>query len=428
MQPEQSTSRNFIFYAAFLTLFALGAVLVASNKDVTRGFDELAHASYIADLQATGDAWPRLDRLRMLDPTDFQLTADPNYLNHPPLFYLSLAHLGPRLENNPPAIRWHRMANAFIATVALAAAMALGFANRQRTTEFLAFSAPILLAPVLIPLAGAINNDNLAFAGGAVTVTAAYLLLQNGRAIWFAAMLAGFVVASAAKLTGLLLTGGFVAALLAYLIWKKRLRAAWIVAAALVFALALAPYIVFVLQYGSPAPDTASQMDLIRTGAQQMGWADQPRLSFPAYALHFVGSFVANWLPTLQPRHAFHYAMFVLPLATVASAVAGAAIAAHRLVRSEENPLDTIIVAGFAALAATFVAHLWISYGRHVETGWMMDAYPRYYLPLIAILPLAAIVLLRAIERPQLRVWVAVFLIASPLAFRVLGSPTLVQF
>ena len=73
MQTEPATGRNVIFYAAFLTLFVLGAAFVASNKDITRGFDELAHASYVADLQATGETWPKLDRLRMLDPKDFRI-------------------------------------------------------------------------------------------------------------------------------------------------------------------------------------------------------------------------------------------------------------------------------------------------------------------------------------------------------------------
>ena len=57
------------------------------------------------------------------------------------------------------------------------------------------------------------------------------------------------------------------------------------------------------------------------------------------------------------------------------------------------------MIAGTIALAATFAIHVAYSYGRHLATGWLMDAYPRYYLPLIAIVPLAGLSLLAAVGR-----------------------------
>jgi len=63
------------------------------------------------------------------------------------------------------------------------------------------------------------------------------------------------------------------------------------------------------------------------------------------------------------------------------------------------------------------------AYPRHVATGFLMEAYPRYYLPLAAIVPLAAISLLAAVERPRARAALAGFLILGPLFFRALGAP-----
>src|ERR1700691_4547236 len=84
--------------AVILALFVLAAMLSAQRKDITQGFDEVAHASYVAHIQHTGDAWPRLQDMRLLDPKTFQFTGEANYLNHPPLFYALLAALGPQLE------------------------------------------------------------------------------------------------------------------------------------------------------------------------------------------------------------------------------------------------------------------------------------------------------------------------------------------
>jgi hypothetical protein len=53
----------------------------------------------------------------------------------------------------------------------------------------------------------------------------------------------------------------------------------------------------------------------------------------------------------------------------------------------------------------------------------MMDAYPRYYLPLAAIVPLAGLSLLAAVEAPRWRAALLAFLIAGPAIFRVFGAP-----
>ncbi len=52
-----------------------------------------------------------------------------------------------------------------------------------------------------------------------------------------------------------------------------------------------------------------------------------------------------------------------------------------------------------------------------------MDAYPRYYLPLAAIVPLAGLSLLAAIEAPRWRGALLAFFIAGPIVFRLLGAP-----
>jgi hypothetical protein len=95
---------NFFVAAVILGLFVLSAALSAERKGISAGFDEVAHASYVAHIQHSGHAWPNLTSMRLLDPQSFQFTGEANYLNHPPPFYDLLAALGPRLKGRRAAL------------------------------------------------------------------------------------------------------------------------------------------------------------------------------------------------------------------------------------------------------------------------------------------------------------------------------------
>jgi hypothetical protein len=401
----------------------LSAFLSAEHKDVTEGFDELAQVSYVAHIQHTGNAWPALETMRLLDPKTFQFTGEPNYLNHSSQFYALLALVGPTLEGHPQALLAHRLIDVAIAAIGLAALLGLGLAARLSRYEFYAYAVPLACIPVLAPLAGSVNNDNLAFTGGAVALLGVWQYLSSGRHGWFAVALIGVVAAGWAKLTGLLLCAAMLGGVVAYLVWRKQLSFIWIVVVLLAFALAAAPYLEFMLRYGSPTPQTPAQVALIADGARAAGWTELPRKSFPGYFFFFVAAFVADWMPALGARSAFNYAMLAIPVAALGAAAAGLALSLFRFWRRRERALDVIVLAGALALAATFAVHVTYSYGRYAATGWLMDAYPRYYLPLIAIVPLACLSLLAAIESPRWRGGLLALFIAGPILFRIFGAP-----
>ena len=414
---------NFFVAAVILGLFVLSAALSAERKGITAGFDEVAHASYVAHIQHSGDAWPDLKAMRLIDPQSFQFTGDANYLNHPPPFYDLLAVLGPRLEGRPQALLAHRLIDIAIASLGFAALLGLGLAARFPRHEFYAFAVPLACIPVLVPIAGAVNNDNLAFLGGAVATLGAWQLVATDRAGWLAVALFGLIAASWAKLTGLLLIGAMLGAVIAYLLWRQRLSWSALMPIALAFALAAAPYIIYAVQYGSPTPQTPAQIALLQDGARTAGWADLPRKSFPAYIVYFVIAFVADWMPALGDRNVLQYSMLAIPVAALGCALTGIALSLRRLWRRQDTALDVVVIAGTIALVATFAIHVTYSYGRHLATGWLMDAYPRYYLPLAAIVPLAGLSLLAAVEAPRWRAALLAFLIAGPAIFRVFGAP-----
>jgi hypothetical protein len=162
---------------------------------------------------------------------------------------------------------------------------------------------------------------------------------------------------------------------------------------------------------------------MLRDGAREMGWADAPRLSFFAWTMHFISEFVAYWMPSLVQRSAFNYAMLVFPVAAMLCALAGLAVSLRRLAARKETPLDVVVIAGMLAIAVALAAHIVFSYRHHVATGWMLEAYPRYYLPLAAILPLAGLSLLGAVHEPRARNTLLGLLIAGPVLFRLFGAP-----
>src|SRR6202050_134113 len=214
---------NFFVAAVILGLFVLSAGLSAERKASSAGCDEVAHASYVAHIQHSGDAWPDLKAMRLLDPQSFQFTGTANYLNHPPLFYDLLAGWGPQLEGRPQALLAHRLIDIAVASLGFAALLGLGIAARFPRHEFYAFAVPLACIPVLVPIAGSINNDNLAFLGGAVATLGAWQLVATDRVGWLVVALLGMVAASWAKLTGLLLTGAMLGAVIVYLLWRQRL-------------------------------------------------------------------------------------------------------------------------------------------------------------------------------------------------------------
>jgi hypothetical protein len=409
--------------ALVLLLFIVAATLSAIRKDVTWGFDEVAHASYIAYLQRSGEIWPAFEDMRMLDPSSFRFTGEANYLDHPSPYYLLLARLGPSLEGHPQAILVYRLFNVALAAIGLAALMTVGLVARLPRLTLYAYIVPLASIPVLAPLAGAVNNDNAAFAGGGIATLAALQLLITGNRGWLMAALGGVIVASWAKFTGLLLAGGLVGGVLLWLLWRGRLPSRWIGLIAIAALLASAPYIALFAEYGSPTPRTSGVIAMIKTGAQAAGWDTAERMSPAAFAAHFVSEFVLEWMPTLKPRNALNYATLAIPITAALCAFAGILVAVRRIAWGKGGPLDVVIAAGALAFAVSFLLHGVFSYQLHTEFGWLTTAYPRYYLPLAALVPLAGLSLLGAIKQPSARTILLVFLIAGPVVFRLLGAP-----
>jgi hypothetical protein len=234
--------------------------------------------------------------------------------------------------------------------------------------------------------------------------------------------LGGGGVASWAKFTALLLAGGLVGGVLLWLLWRSRLPSRWIAPIAVAALLACGPYIALIVQYGSPTPMTAGELAKVTTEAAQFGWAGAPRLGPLAYVVHFITEFALEWIPPWKPFSALYLAL-VIPIAAALCAFAGTLVAIRRIVSGNAAPLDVVVAAGALAFAATFAIHVIFGYRLHIEFGWLSSAYPRYYLPLAALFPLAGLALLGDIRSSSARNILLALLIAGPMVFFLLLQP-----
>jgi hypothetical protein len=409
---------------AILCLFLAAALNRAVHKDFSTGFDEVAHVSYVAHLQKSGEAWPDYASMRLLEPRKFRFGELPNYLNHPSPYYWLLARLGPSVEGRPESLLTLRLANVACVAIGLLALLMMRKEEGRSKIEEYAWYMPLFAIPVLPHLAGSVNNDNLAFLGGALALVAARRLLATRNGAWLVAALGATIVAGLAKLTGLLLVGGMVGGVLLIMMWRGEHRRWWFAAAVVAALVASLPYFALWAQYGGPAPDTPGQIELLKsTAPPEFGWKDAPRLSFAGYAGEFIKTFVSQWVPTPAERNTAQYAVLSASVFAIFCAFAGAWFSARELQRGKLNPDDVLVLAGSVSIAFTLACHLAFSYRHHLAYAYVADAYPRYYLPLAAIVPLAGLSLLSRMRDARAKTPLAGALIIGPIAVALFGAP-----
>jgi MFS family permease len=297
-----------------------------------------------------------------------------------------------------------RLVNVALSVAAVAAIMAVAWLRALPRALTLAFGTAVLFNPVLPYLGGAINNDNLAILGGALTVLGAqWLTSRNTPGTGWALLIVGGALAALAKLTAGLMTGVFAVAFVAQRWrdqrWRERDARDWRwrdekAAAALwlaVQAIACLPYGWYLLRYGSPTPLVesfiAEYRRIAELGTRLLGWRPQEVLSLPAYAGDFLIWLAANWNP-VTGMHGWPQAV-VLAGPAVVLMLAVPALGANLPPR---RGADAVIGAGTVALPVMLLLHVLFSYRMYRETGSPpLDAVPRYYFPLaLALVPLAA--------------------------------------
>ena len=111
------------------------------------------------------------------------------------------------------------------------------------------------------------------------------------------------------------------------------------------------------------------------------------------------------------------------PLASLLLAGGGLLIAIDSVRRGSREPAAMLVLCGASATLVVLAIHLDFTFARHLETGWLKGIYPRYYFPLLVIIPAAC-----AIAVARLRSWpIAALIVAASLGFAGLSGLDLAQ-
>ena len=336
--------------------------------------DEQGHISYALHLPQSHNFFPALNDMRLYDFAANAWSGEPNFITHPPLAY-HLLNLFSDFDPVGPGTRTASI-NFFV----------LGFASiiyaLHRTGMFSNLGlAAVAMFCVLLKLqrfGETFSNDSVAFLGGGLAFLGSALLWKKGfskpslhAALGISAL--GTALCIAAKLNAAILAGTFMLVILVSFALQERAsivrnsKPLLLLGAAVCLAAAL-PYLAFVQEFGTPAPNTPGQIKVLSENL------DGPRLGIAAYLFQSVIGAMQN-----AGSDAFiTYAIFA-----AVSAGAALRIAFGRHADTGVFPLQPFARAALAATALTLALHLGFSYQRHLHYGWQPELYPRYYFPLL---------------------------------------------
>jgi hypothetical protein len=374
-----------------------------------------------------GEILPTFADLRLIDASSVDRWTDqPSYLNHPSAYYVLMAWAAAPFEL-PAAelVRPWRLMNVTLAVGALVVVLRLGQEAGWSAPAQAAFVTLIAFNPTLPVLGGIVTNDNLAFLGGALCCLGVFRLLAGQRSggAWITVAL-GALLAALAKLTAAVLCSALLACALAWLVaqegWAVLRR--WPVALCLIACcLGLLPYLLLILQYGSPAPFTDGQAAMLASRLAELpDWREQ-RYGLLAYLGHFAQSLLVYW-PPAPPETRLEIALLAAPAACLGIAALGIARAVIAMRRGTGDAMAVFVICGGLALGMVMLIHLGFTYQRHLETGWLRGVYPRYYFPLLPVLSAACAWLVSSCGRGRPAIWLAGALVALAVGYDLTHS------
>jgi hypothetical protein len=334
--------------------------------------DEQGHVSYALHLAQSPKFFPPLTETHLFDFTANAWRGELNFINHPPLAY-HLLNLFSDFGAVGPGVR-----TASITFFALGFAAILFGLHCTGMFSSLGLAAVTMFC-VLLKLqrfGETFSNDSVAFLGGGLTFLGTVLLwkkemstrvLQTALAI--GAVGTGLCIA--AKLNAAILVGMFV--LISLVVFALRERDAFaliskplLVMLFLVCSAVAFPYLAFIQEFGTPAPNTQGQIKVLSENL------DAPRLGLAAYLFQSLIGALRN----AGSDAIITYAIF-------AAVTAGAALMISFRRQADAFPLQPFARAALIATALTLALHLAFSFQRHAQYGCPPELYPRYYFPLL---------------------------------------------
>ncbi|MFM9890147.1 MAG: hypothetical protein ACKVOE_05820 [Rickettsiales bacterium] len=330
--------------------------------------DERAHISYALQLYDDTAAHTHFDDFKIYDLKSRQPTTDRNYINHQSLPYYALGKILQLFPNW--SLNSLRYASAVVAMSGYLLYLMIGRRVQLPTLDYLLYAAFPMLT-YFCGIFGSANFDSFIFLGGALLYWGCLQGIKK-HARYVYCLVAGMVLVSI-KLTGVLTGGIFL--MLIWALMKERPR--WMACTffALVGLVCVMPYFWLFYQYGSPAPLTTGQREMLAWLHHQNPATSH--WSLPHYTLNALRHFAygqvgaASFLPVYQ---------CVFGMAAVGLVVQAArGPFRHRTA----DALEILRSASCVAFVAVFFIQVIYCYPRYVQFAWFGDFYPRYYIALL---------------------------------------------
>jgi hypothetical protein len=316
---------------------------------------------------------PDLEKMYLYDFAAGRWSTTQNFINHPPFGY-HLLNLFAGWADVGPYMRY--------ASILLFVA---GFAVINQALNISGMLSGVGLMTVTLlcvflklhKFAEIFTNDSVAFLGGALAFLGSVLIWQHTenshRARGVALMLLGTLLCICTKLNAAILITIYTGISLLPLLRAERkswqsLATPLNITLSLGCAISAIPYLLFMIEFGSPAPATAGHLAMISAGSPTA-----PRVGFAEYLVNSLVDAVDNAGPDTR----YTYTVFCMVTAL-------SAFAAWRSPR-QDNTLVFRQVARSTVVATVIMVtiHLAFSYQRHLEFGWQTELYPRYYFALL---------------------------------------------
>ena len=355
VRPVKLPSASTVAAAMVVLAHLLIALATAWYAPFPTEFDELQHLSVVWVQREAPSLFPdhRAERILSLPGLD-AWTDTPNYIPHPPLYYLALA---PFSGAAAPSVLTLRLANTAMSATALCLVLLAGWRLFPTEAGRVVFALTAAAFPKAAVIGGMINNDNLAMLAAALVF--AGLAGAPGGVILIAA---GLALAGWSKLTGIVALG---AVALAWLWLERHNRGpAWARSGAILAAggaIGLLPSIVTFARTGHLLDASTAQF--------HVPLGERADFGFLGYAADFIARLVLKW-PAVEG------ATTTLP---AAAALAMTMLCAVAFGLTQAGRGRTIATAFVIGLAATFAIHLWFGWRAYQELGDLTIAQTRYY-------------------------------------------------
>lgn len=344
------------------------AAIVALRAPFPAPIDELQHLSYVRAMARAPALFPDFAHMAAIG-------GEPNYLNHPSVYYLLLSPLAHSPEGMVLRLR---LANVLLSLAGVAIAMLA--ASRVLSRGWLLLFGLVLVAfPKLGIVGGLVNNDNLGLIAAALLFAAVIAAERESR--WTAVLAAvALALGGWTKLTVLVMLAP-AAAFAVLLLWRRH-SPRWrglAVGAAIGLAIGAIPTLHSLMTTGAVIW-TSPTHNAVPPG-------ERPVLGFADYAVLFVGQLGEKWGALDSPP--------VFALVGLLAMIAAGAWAVRRQWAKKNGPATATAAAFALALVPALAIHLYYGWRAFEAIGDLTSAQSRYYYALWPGFALAATLWLR---------------------------------